>query len=216
MYKEKYALLVVNGEIEDAKYYDKYIENADYIIAADGGANFLYERRENIDYIVGDMDSINENALSYYEQRCTEIEKLNKKKDITDSERAVEVIETLGYSRIIMLGAYGDRIDHFLANLDLLYLADKKGIRLTMVNKKNTINLFKQGTHIVDADIGQTVSFNTISGDVYGITLEGFEYLLKDSDMKQGSFHMTSNVVISENPTITIKKGSILCIIIDD
>lgn len=213
---EKYSVIIVNGNIKDKIFHKKIIENAEFVVACDGGANILHEMGIIADYLVGDMDSIKGFVLDEYKKKNKKIEFLPEEKDITDSERGISVIRENGHKNVVMLGALGDRIDHFLSNLDLFYFADMNGLNMKIMTSTNTVFLVKKGRTIIDAEISDIVSFNTISGDVHGISLDGFKYTLKNKDMLQGSFHMTSNIVIKKNPIITIKDGSLLCTIVNN
>lgn len=213
MLNENYAVIVVNGSIEDEVFHKKIIDKSDIILACDGGANILYDLGYMADFLVGDMDSVEQSILSKYKENRKDIIYLPVEKDITDSEKGLSILKEKGYKNVVMLGALGDRVDHFLANLDLFYFADKNNLNLKIITRKSTIFLIKTGKTVIDSKIGSTVSFNTISGNCYGISLTGFKYRLDNDDMLQGSFHMTSNIVTENNPVIEIKKGSLLCVI---
>lgn len=210
------AAIVVNGEVKDYKKFKGSLESYDYLVAADGGANHLYKINITPNSIVGDMDSINQDAKEFFMKRNTEFIKFQTEKDMTDSQLSILKILENGYKHIDMFAAYGDRVDHFLANLDLLFFTKKIGLNMTIMNENNRIFLVSEGKTFIDAKVGQTVSFNNISGDIYGITLDGFKYLLDDADIKQGSSLLTSNIAIKNNPSIEIKKGNLLCVIVEE
>lgn len=212
----KTAGLIVNGKITDYPKIAGYISACDYIVAADGGANFLYDMKITPDYIIGDMDSIKANVFQYYTEKGVKTKKYPPQKDWTDSEIALKLLKELNYKKIHMFGAYGDRADHFLSNLDMLYLSDSLGLELTIVDENWRIFLVKEGTTIIGVKSGQTVSFNSISGNVSGITLKGFKYPLSDYTLYMGNSRMTSNIAEIDSPGISIAEGSLLCTIIDE
>ena len=51
-----YAVLVVNGGINNIDFYKNIIDNAKIVVASDGAANILYRYDNEIDYIIGDLD----------------------------------------------------------------------------------------------------------------------------------------------------------------
>ena len=80
--KEKKASLFLNGEIEDIDQikskFDK--ENYDIVIGVDGGANHLQRIGAVPDYIVGDLDSIDKESLTFFIEKGTEFKKYPSKK----------------------------------------------------------------------------------------------------------------------------------------
>lgn len=57
--------IVLNGEIKDYDYINNIIRTSsyDYIICSDGGANHAYNMDILPDYIIGDLDSTDENII---------------------------------------------------------------------------------------------------------------------------------------------------------
>lgn len=75
-----YAVLVVNGNIDDITYYKDILSNAEVVVCADGGANLLYKYKIHTDFIIGDLDSISEDTLSYYNSQNVVVHKYPVKK----------------------------------------------------------------------------------------------------------------------------------------
>ncbi|SKC41572.1 thiamine pyrophosphokinase [[Eubacterium] yurii] len=211
-----YAVLVVNGSIKDMDFYKDILDNAKILVASDGAANILYRHSKDIDYIIGDLDSISEEVLNYYKNKDVTVKRYPVKKDKTDSEISIDEIYKMGIEKIIMIGAKGDRIDHFMANLNLLYYADNIGVNLVILDENNEITLIKEGQNYIDVKVNQTISFVSLIGEVQGITLSGFEYELEDYNLNFGSSILTSNVAKKERVFVEIKKGSLLCIKVNE
>ena len=153
-----YAVLVVNGSIKDIDFYKDILDNAKIVVASDGAANILYRYSKDIDYIIGDLDSISEEVLNYYKNKDVTVKRYPVKKDKTDSEISIDEIYKMGIEKIIMIGAKGDRIDHFMANLNLLYYADNIGVNLVILDENNEITLIKEGQNYIDVKVKQTIS----------------------------------------------------------
>ena len=80
-------LIVCGGEI-DGDFAERLIMGSGFevIIAADRGMDFLYEHKITPDIIVGDFDSVKNEALSYFKEKgMSDIHALNPEKDDTDS-----------------------------------------------------------------------------------------------------------------------------------
>jgi len=211
-----YAVLVVNGSIKDIDFYKDILDNAKIVVASDGAANILYRYSKDIDYIIGDLDSISEGVLLYYKNKDVTVKRYPVKKDKTDSEISIDEIYNMGIKKIVMIGAKGDRTDHFMANLNLLYYADNIGVNLVILDENNEITLLKEGQNYIDVKVNQTISFVSLVGEVQGITLKGFEYELENYDLHFGSSILTSNVAKDERVFVKIKKGSLLCIKVNE
>ena len=87
---DDYAVLVVNGSIKDIDFYKDILDNAKIVVASDGAANILYRYSKDIDYIIGDLDSISEEVLNYYKNKDVTVKRYPVKKDKTDSEISIE------------------------------------------------------------------------------------------------------------------------------
>ncbi|EJU19938.1 thiamine diphosphokinase [Peptoanaerobacter stomatis] len=211
-----YAVLVVNGNIDDITYYEDILSNAKVVVCADGGSNLLYKYKIHTDFIIGDLDSIREDTLSYYKSQNVVVHKYPVKKNKTDSEISIDIIKSLGMNKIFMIGAIGNRIDHLLTNINLLYYADKLNIYMSILDENNEIILLNKKENFIDSYLGQTISFVSISGDVCGISLKGFEYELQNYDLSHDSSILTSNVAKSEKVFVSIEKGSLLCIKVNE
>ena len=77
----------------------------------DGGANHAYSMNIVPDYIIGDLDSVNENIIEYYKVKKVKFEKFPQK-DETDTELRIELSDKLKAKEIHLIGALGGRIDH--------------------------------------------------------------------------------------------------------
>lgn len=74
--------IVLNGEIEDYEVTRDIIikECYDCIICADGGANHTYKMEIMPDYILGDLDSVEEEKINFYKNKGVKFEKFPSKK----------------------------------------------------------------------------------------------------------------------------------------
>ena len=59
----------MNRPIENNILFQKLLDNSEFIVCADGGANRLlkYSDKIKVDYIIGDLDSIKPEVKSFYE-----------------------------------------------------------------------------------------------------------------------------------------------------
>jgi len=203
--------VVTNGHIENMDILKSIIKNSDYVICADGAAKYLMNLNIYPNLLVGDLDSISSDTLQWIENSEVNIKKFPVKKNMTDTELAIEFALEQSPSRITIVGAVGSRMDHSLGNIMLLYKILKMGTAARIINEVNDITITDSALE-VEGRVGQTISIIPIGGDVRGVTLEGLEYPLINHNINMGNSLGISNRFIKENATISVKEGLLLVI----
>ena len=112
---------------------------------------------------------------------------------------------------IYVFGAFGTRIDHTLANVSLLALGLKKGVQIKLIDEWCEIFIVSH-EYAVEGQPGQTVSLLPLSDMVTGITIDGFDYPLKDGTMEIGTPYGVSNRLAAASGIISVKTGHLLVI----
>jgi len=207
--------VVTNGYIGNVKILKSAIKNSDYIICADGAAKYLMNLDIYPHLLVGDLDSISDDALKWIEKSRINIEKFPVKKDMTDTELAIEFALQKSPNTITIVGAIGSRMDHSLGNIMLLYKIHKMGVKARIINEVNDITI-TDSTINIEGNVGQTISIIPIGGNVKGVTLEGLEYPLNNHNIDLGSSLGISNKLIKRNATISVKEGILLVVKVYD
>ncbi|QDH23407.1 thiamine diphosphokinase [Saccharibacillus brassicae] len=204
-------VIIVSGGLWTDDYLD-YIRPGDLLIGADRGALMLIERGLRPDIAVGDFDSVSpEDAerirvLSGRIDTCDPVDK-----NYTDTELAFELALNERPSEIVMLGVTGGRMDHTLANVQLLIRALRRQVVCTIRDRNNYIQL--TGSQLVVEDRGFTyVSLIPATMEVSGVTLEGFEYPLENATLRQGQSLSVSNKLSGPSGTVSIESGLLLVI----
>lgn len=210
----KTACLVLNGQLDD---YDHIREVMNYntyelIIAVDGGANHLYRLGIMPNYILGDLDSIEDDIREYYEASDVVFKKFPTKKDETDAELAVWLVEEVGLLGIDIYAALGGRIDHELANIQLLYYILGRGMYPRIISEHEEIYILKNDEMTLKGNIGDIVSILPIRGDARGITLVNMEYSVEELDLKYSVTRGISNVMVAQDAYINVRDGCLLVI----
>ncbi|MDI6616396.1 MAG: thiamine diphosphokinase [Syntrophaceae bacterium] len=209
----KTVFVVSNGAIRDTGFLaDQIIRSDDpVIICTDGAAERMREIGRVPHMIVGDMDSIREETLSYFEEKGSRIVKYPERKDETDTQIALECAFEMAPERIRIFGALGGRIDHALANIALLVMCEERGIDAKILDEECEIFVINDSCAI-EGRKGGTVSLLPLSSDVRGITLNGFEYPLTSATMEVGVPYGISNRLIGTRGTISVESGHLLVI----
>ena len=205
----KRAFVFLNGELsEDIGFYKEYMTKSGDIYCADGGAMHAYRLGKVPVEIIGDMDSVSEEILKYYESMGTVIKKFPKDKDFTDGEIILEYLNSKDYNEIIVFAAMGGRTDHMLTNLNLIF----KYKKARFLSGKEEIfiidNYFK-----FENKKGSEVSFVPFSDEVSQLTLKGFKFPLDKHSLKRGTSICMSNIIIEGTAEVSFLKGTLLCIV---
>lgn len=210
----KTACLALNGQLEDYDYIREVMDYNTYelIIAVDGGANHLYRLGIMPNYILGDLDSIDDDIRSYYEASDVVFKKFPTKKDETDAELAVWMVEEEGLLGIDIYAALGGRIDHELANIQLLYYILDRGMYPRIISEREEIYILRNEEMNLKGSIGDIVSIIPVKGDARGITLANMEYSVEELDLKYSVTRGISNVMLAEDAYINVRDGCILVI----
>lgn len=210
----KKALLISGGRQVSKELIEKYIDR--FIIVADGGARLLKKYDFQANLLLGDLDSIGDESLSYVEKNGIEIKKFPAKKDSTDTELALSYLVDEGYKDIIILGALGTRLDHELANLLNLKKLYKNGIRAKIEDDYNEVIYVEEGSY--DFEKTNKKYFSLINAsDKLNFSTKGLYYevenLVIDYDNPSRA---VSNEMISNKATIKINYGSAFIIMSKD
>lgn len=207
-------LIVCGGEI-DGDFAERLIMSSGFevIIAADRGMDFLYEHKITPDIIVGDFDSVKNEALSYFKEKgMSDIHALNPEKDDTDSECALQIALDHGADHIIIIGATGTRIDHVLGNISLLGKAMSEGKMAELLDTHNRIRMIDNELEIEkNKQYGKYVSIIPVCKN-NKITLEGFKYPLKDYTFEGFNTLGISNEIVDDIAKITVNEGQYIVI----
>ncbi|WP_407307576.1 thiamine diphosphokinase [Desulfosporosinus sp. SB140] len=142
----------------DSEWGKHVLEEVDYLICADGGANHAISLGFMPARLIGDLDSILPEYLAQCEQSGCLIERYPREKDETDLELALleakKKASLVGERDIWLYGGTGKRIDHFMGNLSLMLAYAHQGYRLRLVDPWHEMWVF-QGNE-GDPDISGT------------------------------------------------------------
>ena len=203
----KTACICCNGEIRNMDRAWQIALRADLLIAADGGAAHLVRMNLKPHVIIGDMDSLLEDPWKNDEsvQRIP----FPANKDRSDAELAVQWAFEQGVSRILLLGAWGGRIDHTLGNSVIL------------LRYPGQVALWDDGVLVQALSEGQGIEFYTKPGAVFSmfpfesstrVKTTGLKYSLEDEILEHAT-HGLSNMATGETCSVSVSQGMIiLCI----
>lgn len=195
--------LIIAGGSMDFEFAGKYLseQRFDTVACADAGLDAANELGISVDYVMGDFDSVSGNVLERYHKLAAEAGKAEfvkypAEKDATDLQLVLDWVADHRPDEIVVLGATGRRLDHFLANVNILMGPLKKGISTYIIDKHNKLYLLDQNRTIrQDMLYGKYISFIPLTQVVHGVRLKGFRYELNARDMTIGDSLGVSNEI---------------------
>ena len=203
----KKCIILANGK-PPKKSVIQFLQKKNYstLICADGGSNHAKKLGLTPDYIIGDLDSIKKETITFYKHK-SKIIKLKRQND-TDVEKCLKFAIRNGFEEAVLLGVTGDRLDHTFCNLGIVIKFFNK-IKLKLI-AENSLLVSYTGRVELKTFPGETIS-------IYGfdrktkITSAGLKYTLKNSVLAFGEKESTSNVALSNRVFIKNKRRNYLC-----
>ena len=190
----------------------RYAEEADFIVCADSGAENAYACNIMPDEIVGDFDSVKPEVLAFYRERHIQILDYPCSKDLTDTQLAAEICIEKGCTELMVAGATGDRTDHMMCNIWLLFWLRDNAVAGKIISETEMIFLCEKQT-MLQAPVGTVVSFLPLTSEVTGVTLRGLEYPLNDYILSMARPISISNVFVSTTAIVEFKHGDLLAVV---
>ena len=206
-----HLLVFANGELLYPQAARQMAARADKIIAADGGLAHVQALNLEPDLLVGDLDSVTPEQIRWAEEVGAEVRKYPVEKDETDLELALQEAVETGCSRITITGALGGRLDQMLSNIYLLNLPVLAGLDVRIDDGVQEVILI-HGSVDLQGSPGDTVSLLPLSPIVRGISTRGLRYPLIEESLIFYHSRGISNEMISQNASIQIQSGILLCI----
>ena len=180
------------------------IQQDDYIIAADGGYAHVQNLGITPHCLLGDFDSLGyapDMALVY-----------PVKKDDTDAMLAVRRGLELGYREFVLYGTLdGPRLDHTVANLQLLSFLCTHGAKGTLVGNTSLATVLESETMAFPPESKGYFSLFAIGGPAR-VTVTGAEYPLSGGTLTPDFPLGVSNCFIGQPVTVTAEAGRLLVI----
>jgi thiamine pyrophosphokinase len=206
------VVVVASGKLElvDAA----HLDDADLVIAADGGAESLDALGRRPDLLVGDMDSVSAALVERLEAARTGVEQHPADKERSDTELALEAAIARGATEIVLLGAIGgDRLDHELANLLLLADPGMAGRDVRIARGSSTARVLRGGERLALAgSVGELVSLLPIAGDATGVTTDGLRWALQVATLPLGRSRGLSNEIVAAPASVRLEHGTLLVV----
>ncbi len=206
-------MIVSGGAINDNFALDTVKRLApDVIIGVDNGLSFLHRNGIRPTHIVGDFDSVSPEIIEFYKTETNiPIREFNPVKDATDTEIAVRMAVELGVDILYLLGATGSRLDHVMANVQILKIALDHGVKAWILDETNRISLHEKEILLTEEErFGTYFSLFPLGEAVPDISIEGARYPLSHYFMSPYESRCVSNELVGRDVKITFPEGTVV------
>ncbi len=178
---------------------------ADLVICADAGLRLAAAMGIQPDAAVGDFDTLGMIPTG------VAVELFPPEKDDTDMMLAVKYGLAQGCDRFVIYGGLGGRLDHFMANLQMLSFLAERGAQGVLVDENHWMTLQSGGTTVCyPRREGMVFSLFAIHRACEGVTIRGVKYPLENGVLTAAFPLGVSNSITAQQAEVTVEKGDLL------
>lgn len=176
----------------------------DLVIAADGGYLHLKNLGIEPDVLLGDFDSLEVAPEHQHIIRHSPI------KDDTDMALAAAYAQKEGCTRFLLYGGLGGRLDHTIANLQLLMGLSRAGLEAYLIGGGNIITAITNERISFSAQAQGIVSVFCLSEPASGVWERGLKYSLTDAALTCDITRGVSNEFTGQDCYIETASGTLV------
>lgn len=204
------VLIVAGAPVEDPAAYARLFEGADFVIAADAGADLCMALGRTPDLFVGDADSVSPSTLETLKERGAELRIAPADKAVSDLDLALEAARQHGDTAPMITAAWGGRADHAIAVIGSLFDAWDLAPEIVEPGSFEGWVLAPGGREELRVDgAGRVVSL--LAGPCGAtVTVTGARWPLSHERLEPLSRRGLSNLVIGESAHIAVHEGLVL------
>jgi len=178
----------------------------DLVIAADGGYAHILKYRLPVHMIIGDFDSLPDPPENI------PLVRLPKEKDDTDMAVAIRYGLEAGYSVFRIYGGCGGRIEHTLANIQLLAALAQQGEQGFLFDGKTVMTAIHNGAIAFSERATGYISVFAYSETAFGVRVKGLKYPLNDAVLRGTRPLGVSNEFIGKTSEISVSEGTLIVV----
>ena len=181
----------------------------DFVLCADGGWELARAAGVKPDLVIGDFDSSDA-------PEDGPVARFPVEKDDTDTMLCVKKGLALGFDDFLIVGGFGGRMDHTLANLQTLHYIAARRARAEMRDGLRWATVVKDGKISVPANVlgdgaGRVkLSIFALDGECRGVSVSGAKWSLEDGAWTNAFPLGVSNEFAADCAEIAVARGALL------
>ena len=179
----------------------------DHVLCADGGWELARGMGVTPDLVIGDFDSSEEPSGG-------PVVRVPVEKDDTDTMLCLKRGLAMGYDNYLIVGGFGGRVDHTLANLQTLRYAADRGARAVLCDGLRWATVVQGGAVRVSADVlgggPLKLSVFALDRECRGVTIRGAKWPIEDGAMTNGFPLGVSNEITGDFAEVGVREGALL------
>ena len=202
----KRCVIIGGAPIRNYSVLRNYLKPDDFFIFCDSGLKHREGLCAEPDLIIGDFDSWDGPMLP------AETVKLPREKDDTDTMAAVREADRRGFEEFLLLGVFGERMDHTLANVYILTWLDGHGKKAYASDDFSEFEIVSREIAYIN-DSFPYFSVVNIAGTAKGITIRNAKYTLENAEIPYTWQYGVSNEPLpGKTASVSVADGLLLLI----
>jgi|TARA_B000000609_G_scaffold100520_1_gene76879 thiamine pyrophosphokinase len=198
------VLIIGNSDLPERNLVNDLIDSSDKIIACDGAVERCLDASINVDYVVGDMDSLENTTLAELSKMGIEVQKLDDQNN-NDLQKAINFSSEIGADRINIIGVEGGSNQHQFASYWCLFETE---VECYIHLSDSIVSMVKNGR--VKLSIEKEKEFSIFAiGDCDGVNVSGGKWQLSNEKLTPNSRGL-HNLANDETITISCNNGMLL------
>ena len=189
------------------------IEQVELVFAADSGLHIAQKLGLRVDAIVGDMDSVDVNALAEAKSRGTEIIQHDCDKNFTDLHSALLYAAECGTKKIVVVTAGGGRLDHQLGVIAAMFDPQLRQTQVEAIwDNEEIFALQGPASCEFSAEVEDIVGLQAFSASAVGISTTGLRWQLHNEQLANHETRGVSNEATEKRISVSLVSGQLLVI----
>lgn len=187
------------------------LQSKGLVIGVDGGAHIAIEESIELDFALGDFDSVSKRDYVEIKEKTREIHHFPSKKDDTDAELALlYILKNIQAKNIYFYNWNGGRLDH-LQSILMLVLQDRFYSlipKIHFISEKNKLSYYLPGKYEINKIEGMKYLSFILLTKVKNLTLDNVKYPLNKANYNSPRA-LISNEFINKKALLDFEKGII-------
>ena len=189
------------------------IEQVELVFAADSGLHIAQKLGLHVDAIIGDMDSVDVNALAEAKSRGTKIIQHDRDKNFTDLHSALLYAAECGTKKIVVVTAGGGRLDHQLGVIAAMFDPQLRQTQVEAIwDNEEIFALQGPASCEFSAEVEDIVGLQAFSASAVGISTTGLRWQLHNEQLANHETRGVSNEATEKRISVSLVSGQLLVI----